>query len=64
MLATFLQTDKESKSKNNLSFFFLGGGGGGGGGGGVCVNIMYKCLKWHFYSSKNANVLNYSEIHA
>ena len=33
-----------------------------GGGGGV--NIMYICLKWHFYSSRNTNVPNYSEIHA
>ena len=33
-----------------------------GGGGGV--NIMYKCLKWHFYSSRNTNVPSYSEIHA
>ena len=44
----------------------MGGGGGGGGGvvAGVCVNILYKCLKWHFYSSRNTNVPNYSEIHA
>ena len=32
------------------------------GGGGV--NIMYKCLKWHFYSSRNTNVPSYSEMHA
>ena len=37
---------------------FLGGWGCGGRG----VNIMYKCLKWHFYSSRNSNVPNYSEI--
>ena len=45
------------------SFFFFGGGGGGvvAGRG---VNIMYNCLKWHFYSSRNTNVPNYSEIHA
>ena len=57
----FLQIDKESKSKKNLFFFshvffFCGGGGGGGG-----VNIMYKCFKWHFYSSRNTNVPNYFE---
>ena len=28
------------------------------------MNIMYKCLKWHFYSSRTTNVPNYSEIHA
>ena len=32
-------------------------GGGGEGGGGGCgvggVNIMYKCLKWHFYFNGN-----------
>ena len=57
----FLQIDKESNF-----FFFLGGGGGGAGGvcGGVCVNIMNICLKWHFCSSRNTNVPNYSEIHA
>ena len=40
----------------------LGGGGAGGCRGGV--NIMYKCFKWHFYSSRNTNVPDYSEIHA
>ena len=60
MLVYFLQIDKESKSKNNF-FFFFGGGGGGLAGG---VNIMYKCLKWHYYSSRNTNVPSYSEIHA
>ena len=39
-----------------FSFFFAGVGWG--------VNIMYRCLKWHFYSSKNTNVPSYSEIHA
>ena len=54
----------------NLVLFFKGGGGGGRGGGGEAgcggagVNIMYKCLKWHFYSSRTTNVPNYSEIHA
>ena len=43
--------------------FFLGGGGGGGGGlWQGAVNIIYKCLKWHFYSSRNTNVPSYSEI--
>ena len=71
MLVNFLQTDKESKYKKKFFFFFfffLGGGGGGGGGGYGCggagVNIMHKCLKWHFYSSRTTNVPNYSEIHA
>ena len=50
-----------TKNPNLIFFFFWGGGGGGGGGG---VNIMYSCLKWHLYSSKNTNVPNYSEIHA
>ena len=49
------------KLTNNPNlFFFLGGGGGGGvvvGGGGV--NIMSK---WHFCSSRNTNVPDYSEI--
>ena len=40
------------------------GGGGGGDCGGAGVNIMYKCLKWHFCSSRTTNVPNYSEIHA
>ena len=39
-------------------------GGGGGGVGGAGVNIMCKCLKRHFYSSRTTNVPNYSEIHA
>ena len=43
-------------------FFFCGGGGGVVAGGGV--NIMYNCFKWHFCSSWNSNVPNYSEIHA
>ena len=34
------------------------------GGGEEGVNIMYTCLKWHFYSSRNTNVPSYSEIHA
>ena len=54
----FLQIDKESKYKK---IFFSGWVGGCGGAG---VNIMYKCLKWHFYSSRTTNVPNYSEIHA
>ena len=29
-----------------------------------CVNKMYTCLKWHFYSSRNTNVPYYFEIHA
>ena len=68
MLVYFLEIDKESKSKKKkffFFFFFLGGGGGGGvvaGGGGV--NIMYKCLKWHFCSSRNTSVPCFSEIHA
>ena len=43
-------------------FFYRGGGGGVVAGG--RVNIMYKCFKWHFYSSRNTNLPNYSEIHA
>ena len=39
----------------NLFFFFFFGGGDGGV---VGVNIMYTCLKWHFYSSRNSNVPN------
>ena len=31
-------------------------GGGAGGCGGAGVNIMYKCFKWHFYSSRTTNV--------
>ena len=31
---------------------------------GAGVNIMYKCLKWPFCSSRTTNVPNYSEIHA
>ena len=58
MLVIFLQTDKES------NFFLVGGGGGVVAGGGGGVNIKYKCLKWHFYSSRNTNLPNYSEIHA
>ena len=57
MLVIFLQIDKESKSKK-IFFFYWGGGGGGGGGGrgrGGRVNIIYKCFKWHFYSSRNTN---------
>ena len=57
MLVIFLQIDKESKSKK----VFFGGGVVVAGRG---VYIMYKCLKWHFYSSSNTNVPNYSEIHA
>ena len=61
----FLQIDRESKYKKSFFFFFFfffwGGGGGCGRAG---VNIMYKCLKWHFYSSRTTNVPNYSEIHA
>ena len=37
-------------------FFFFGfifGEGGVVGGG---VNIMHKCFKWHFYSSKNTKI--------
>ena len=37
---------------------------GGRGCGGAGVDIMYKCLNWHFYSSMTTNVPNYSEIHA
>ena len=62
MLVNFLQIDKESKYKKKI-FFFMGGGGGGGCGG-AGVDIMYKCLKWHFYSSRTTHVPNYSEIHA
>ena len=40
------------------------GGGGLWGGGGGRVNIMYKCFKWHFYSSRNTNVPDYSDIRA
>ena len=73
MLVIFLQIDKESKSKKSFYFilfiylfFFFGGGGGVvvAGGGMMGVNIMYKCFKWHFYSSRNTNVPNCSEIHA
>ena len=59
MLVIFFSIDIESKYKKNLYYR-----GGGGGCGGAVVNIMYKCLKWHFYSSRTTNVLNYSEIHA
>ena len=63
MLESFLQIDKESQSK--FFFYFSGGGGGGGWGcGWKGVNIMYKSFKWHFYTSKNKNVPNCSEIHA
>ena len=70
MLVNFLRTDKESKYRKKL--FFRGGGGGKGGGeeggGGVVagggMDIMYKCLKWHFYSSRNTTVPNCSKIHA
>ena len=65
MSVNFLQTDKKSKYK--IIYFLAGVGGGGGwwgGGGGVGglwrggagVSIMYKCLKWHFYSSRTTNV--------
>ena len=46
-----------------VCLFFFGGEGGGGEGEGE-VNIMSKCFKWHFYSSRNTNVPNYSKIHA
>ena len=61
---------KVSKNPNIQKSILGGGGWGGGGGGGEVgaggrgVNIMYKCLKWHFYSSRNTNVPSYSEIHA
>ena len=42
----------------SLGMFVLVVAGVGG------VNIMYKCFKCHFYSSRNTNVQNYSEIHA
>ena len=71
MLVIFFKIDQESKYKKNLFFFFFffffwggGGGGGEGGCGGAGVNITYKSLKWHFYSSRTTNVPNYSEIHA
>ena len=41
-----------------------GGGGGGGGGKEGEVNIMYKCFKWHVYSSRRTTLSTYSEIHA
>ena len=52
--------------KKKLFFFFVFVWRGGGGGAGLWrgVNIRYKYLKWHFYSSRNTNVPNYSEIHA
>ena len=61
MLVIFYKLSKNPEESNIFFFFFLGGGGGGCSGG---VNILYKCLKWHFYSSRNTNVPNYSEIHA
>ena len=47
---------------SSISIFLLWGGGAVVAEGGV--NIMYKCFKWHFYSSRNTNVPNYSKIHA
>ena len=47
-----------------IEVFFLGRGGGGGGGVAGGSDTMYKCLKWHFYSSRNTNVPSYSEIDA
>ena len=57
----FLQIDEESKYKKTSFFIFRAGRGCGGGWG---VNIMYKCKRWHFYSSRNTNVPNYSEMRA
>ena len=59
MLVNIFTNGKRIPIKNDL---FLGGGGVVAGGGGV--NTMYKWLKWHFYSSRNTNVPNYSDIHA
>ena len=48
------------KLTNNPNIICVCVCGGGGGGG---VNVMYKCFKWHFYSSRNTNVPDYSEIY-
>ena len=53
----FYKLTKNPNIKKNLNFRARGAGGRAG------VNIMYKCLKWHFYSSRTTNVPNYSEIH-
>ena len=71
----FLQIDKLTKNPNLKKlylffFFFLGGGGGGvvavwgGGGGGGGSERNVQMFQMHFYSSRNTNVPNYSEIHA
>ena len=56
----FYKLTKNPNIKKIFLFFRVVAVGGGGGG----VNIMYNCFKWHFYSSRNTNVPNYSEIHA
>ena len=60
-LEFFYKLTKNPNIKKNL---FFRGGRAVVAGRGSCVNIMFKCLKWQFYSSRNTNVLNYSEIHA
>ena len=62
MLVNFFYKLTKNPNLNFFFFFFLGGGGGEVAEG--RVNIMYKCFKWHFYSSRNTNVPDYSEIHA
>ena len=67
MLEILLQIDKESNSKKSFFFFFFFFGGGGGGGGllrlgGSEHNV--QMFQRHFYSSKNTNVPNCSEIRA
>ena len=66
LVNVFYKLTKNPNLKKNyffcFCFVFFGGRVMERGGGGV--NIMYKCFKWHVYSSRNTNVPNYSEIHA
>ena len=48
----FYKLTNDPNIKKNL-FFRRGGGGGVVAGR---VNIIDKCLKWHFYSSRTTNV--------
>ena len=62
----FLKIDKESKFKKFFFFFFFFWGGGGGGwvGGGGGGGSEHNVQMFLFYSSRNTEVPNYSEIHA
>ena len=61
MYVFFYKLTKNLNIKKTSFFIFRAGRGCGGEWG---LNIMYKCKRWHFYSSRNTNVPNYSEMRA